>query len=211
MKESTSKEKIFKNIRNALVDKLDERQFDVDFSKSIYTKSEDPLEIQFAKNFTSVNGKFIFCESINEFSENIKLIYNKLKWDNVICLEEEIGKIIPSELKYSPNMQNLKNIDVAITSCEFLVSRLGSVMVSSAQLKSRQLFIYAPIHIVVAYTSQLVYDISDALDGIKNKYQKKLPSLITNITGPSRTADIEKTLILGAHGPREIYVFLIDN
>ncbi|HXC05957.1 MAG TPA: LUD domain-containing protein, partial [Bacteroidia bacterium] len=66
-------------------------------------------------------------------------------------------------------------------------------------------------HIVVAYTSQLVLHLKDALKGIKDKYGAQPPSMITAIAGPSRTADIEKTLVQGAHGPKEIYVMLIDD
>jgi L-lactate dehydrogenase complex protein LldG len=57
----------------------------------------------------------------------------------------------------------------------------------------------------------LVNDLKQALAGIKQKYADNIPSMISVITGPSRTADIEKTLIMGAHGPKEIYVFLIDD
>ena len=39
----------------------------------------------------------------------------------------------------------------------------------------------------------------------------KIPSLVSFITGPSRTADIEKTLVMGMHGPKEVYLFLIDD
>jgi L-lactate dehydrogenase complex protein LldG len=46
---------------------------------------------------------------------------------------------------------------------------------------------------------------------IMQKYDGALPSMISFATGPSRTADIEKTLVLGAHGPKEVYVFLIDD
>jgi len=56
----------------------------------------------------------------------------------------------------------------------------------------------------------LVYDIRDGLVALKEKYQQQLPSLITFATGPSRTADIEKTLVVGVHGPREVYLFLVD-
>jgi len=68
---------------------------------------------------------------------------------------------------------------------------------------------YPPVHIVIAYSDQLVMHVEEGLNGIKNRYEK-LPSFITTITGPSRTADIEKTLIVGVHGPRELYVFLLD-
>jgi L-lactate dehydrogenase complex protein LldG len=48
------------------------------------------------------------------------------------------------------------------------------------------------------------------LQAIKEKYQEQPPSLISFATGPSRTADIEKTLVTGVHGPKEVYVFLVD-
>ncbi len=74
----------------------------------------------------------------------------------------------------------------------------------------RRLMIFPPVHIVIANASQLVTDIKDGLAGIKLKYPSILPSSITLITGPSRTADIEKTLVLGAHGPKELYVFYLE-
>ncbi|HNU15372.1 MAG TPA: LUD domain-containing protein, partial [Chitinophagaceae bacterium] len=43
------------------------------------------------------------------------------------------------------------------------------------------------------------------------KYGNNLPSLITFATGPSRTADIEKTLVVGVHGPKEVYLFLVES
>jgi L-lactate dehydrogenase complex protein LldG len=84
-------------------------------------------------------------------------------------------------------------------------------MVSNANAAGRRLSIYPHQHIVIAYTSQLVLDLKDAFKIIKEKYGNQLPSMISTITGPSRTADIEKTLVLGAHGPKEFYVFLLDD
>ena len=81
---------------------------------------------------------------------------------------------------------------------------------SSAQESGRTVSVYAPIHICFAYMNQLVYDIKDGLQQLKEKYNGKIPSLITFATGPSRTADIEKTLVVGVHGPKEVYCFLIE-
>jgi L-lactate dehydrogenase complex protein LldG len=82
---------------------------------------------------------------------------------------------------------------------------------STGQKSGRTVSVYAPVHICIAYTSQVVYDIKDALQAARDKYGADFPSLLTFATGPSRTADIEKTLVLGAHGPRELYVFLLDD
>jgi L-lactate dehydrogenase complex protein LldG len=60
----------------------------------------------------------------------------------------------------------------------------------------RRLSIYPPVHIVLAYTSQLVLDLKDGFKLLKEKYGTRIPSMITHVTGPSRTADIEKTLVL---------------
>ena len=83
-------------------------------------------------------------------------------------------------------------------------------MMSSAQQSGRTVSVYAPVHICIAYTDQLVYDIKNALAQMKEKYKNNMPSLITLATGPSRTADIEKTLVVGVHGPKEVFCFLIE-
>jgi L-lactate dehydrogenase complex protein LldG len=106
--------------------------------------------------------------------------------------------------------KDMYDIEVGLSLCEALVARTGSTILSSGQDSGRALPVYSPIHITIAYTHQLVWDIKDAIDKLKEKYNQKLPSLVSLTTGPSRTADIEKTLVVGVHGPKEVYVFLIE-
>ena len=82
---------------------------------------------------------------------------------------------------------------------------------STAQQSGRTASVYAPVHICVAYSSQLVSDVKDSLQLMKEKYADNFPSFATFASGPSRTADIEKTLVTGVHGPKEVFCFLIDN
>ena len=112
---------------------------------------------------------------------------------------------------YTDNPTDFDKMQAGISSCEFLVARTGSVIVSSASESGRQMNVFPPIHIVIANSTQLVDYLTDALVELHNKYGNVLPSTITTITGPSRTADIEKTLVLGAHGPKEFIVFLSKN
>ncbi len=102
-------------------------------------------------------------------------------------------------------------MDCAITTCEALISRTGSIVISSKQNSGRSLSAYAPAHVVVAYASQTVPDIKDGLSMVNEQYPDTYPSMVSVVTGPSRTADIEKTLVLGAHGPKELFLFLIDD
>ena len=64
--------------------------------------------------------------------------------------------------------------------------------------------VYPEFHFVHAYTRQLVPDLQDALSGIRERYANGMPSVVSVISGPSRTADIEKTLVMGAHGPKRV-------
>jgi len=106
---------------------------------------------------------------------------------------------------------DLAGCDVSITGCEYLVARTGSIVMSAAQESGRTTSVYAPIHICIAYNNQLLFDIKDALSFLKEKYKDNFPSFITFATGPSRTADIEKTLVTGVHGPKEVYCFLVED
>lgn len=209
---TTSKEKILKQIRKALIQKSAYEVPDVNMVSEIFTSSEEPLEIQFAQNFIALNGKFIFCENESEFIENIDFISKDNKWENLFCLEPSIKELLSKgNINFSDKEDDFLDTNIGFTLCESLVARTGSIVITSRQASGRRLPIYANIHIVLAYTSQLVYNIGDALKGVDKKYAGKTPSMITTISGPSRTADIEKTLVQGAHGPKEVYVFLIDD
>lgn len=212
MEESTSKEKILKKIRKALIHKSEVDFGAVDFDSEIYTASDDSPEVLFAQRLTALNGKFAFCENDSDLVSTISSLIKENKWDNIFCLEESIKTILKKGgISFSDKESDFINTNVGVTGCEFLVARTGSVIISSKQSSGRRLPAYSNYHIVIAYTDQLVYNIKDALKGLKTKYGKNFPSLISTITGPSRTADIEKTLVQGAHGPKEIYVFLIDS
>jgi L-lactate dehydrogenase complex protein LldG len=209
---TTSKEKILKKIRKALIHKSLQEIGDVNTESDIFVNSEEPLEVQFAQNFVNVNGKFVFCENENEFLENFAGIIRDNNWEQLFCLEPVIqGLLKKAGISFLDQEQELKDANIGITFCECLIARTGSIVISSKQASGRRLPIYANFHIVIAYTSQLLLHVKDALKYIREKYNNQLPSMISTITGPSRTADIEKTLVQGAHGPKEIFVFLIDD
>jgi len=100
--------------------------------------------------------------------------------------------------------------DACITDCEALIARTGSFLMSSRQMLGRVSSVFYPVHIVVAYKKDIVYDIEDGLSFIQEKYPQQLPSMISLQTGPSRTADIEKTLVTGVHGPKEVFCFFVN-
>lgn len=212
MDETTSREKVLKKVRNALISKNENPYSSIDIDSSVYKKIEDTPDITFAQEFTKVSGKFVYCENESELKDNLATLINENKWNNVFCREPEIRKVLKEAgIPFKSDEDDFLTMDAGITYCEFLIARLGSIMISSKQVSGRRLNVFPEHHIVIASTSQIVPDIKDALAGMKERYGKNLPSLVSVITGPSRTADIEKTLVMGAHGPKELYLFLIDN
>ena len=177
---------------------------------SVFHPSRQDLEIEFAEQFTKLLGKFVFCEDHAELVTQLNALVVSQGLKKIFCREEKLRETLKANAFDGFSNVELGDSDAAITTCEALVARTGSIILSSAGRSGRTVSVYTPIHICVAYSDQLVYDIRDGLLGLKEKYGQQLPSLMTLATGPSRTADIEKTLVVGVHGPKEVYLFLVD-
>jgi L-lactate dehydrogenase complex protein LldG len=211
MNVSASKENILKKIRKALSISTPLPFPNSEGNNSLFQPAQQELEIEFAQQCTKLQGKFIFCLNTNELGIQLNSLIQHNKWTKIFCCEDKLVAMLQDELQVACPHNDLASSDASITSCEYLIARTGTIVLSAAQESGRTVSVYSPIHICIAYADQLVYDIRDALQLLKEKYQHQLPSLITLATGPSRTADIEKTLVVGVHGPKEVYVFLVDS
>lgn len=94
-----------------------------------------------------------------------------------------------------------------VTLAEALIAQTGSILVSAA-CGGRGASVVAPCHIVYASVAQLVPDLATALRGVAQQGTLDRNSFACVISGSSRTADIEKILVQGAHGPRRLVVIL---
>jgi L-lactate dehydrogenase complex protein LldG len=212
MSSQQSKENILQKIRQALATPTEKVVPKPDFSTSIYTSTQEETSVLFAETFIKTKGDFIYCEDDQQFIDKLSVLLVKKNIHELYAWESPLKKLLQeNSVSFKSDDTKFLGAEAGLTLCECLIARTGSIVVSSKQVAGRRLGIYPPVHIVVAYTSQLVTDIIDALKFMENKYGQKMPSMINMITGPSRTADIEKTLVLGAHGPRELLLFLIED
>lgn len=210
MNETTSKEKLLKKIRKALLEKRDNPYPNLE-DAPLYPQTDEMPEVIFAEELIKVGGNFVFCEDEIHLIENIILLAEEKKWRKIYCWEPSLQELLNKYgYPFYETDKDFEMAEVGLTLCESLIARNGSVLISNGNAAGRRLSIYPHVHIVIAYTSQLVMDLKDAFQLLKNKYGNNLPTMISNVTGPSRTADIEKTLVLGAHGPKEFYVFLLE-
>ena len=206
MSESVAKTNILKKIKQALAQPTPLPFPKAEGVENFLQPLQQDLMVEFAEQFTMLQGKFLFCADRTELLQQFNKLCYQNQWTKLYCVEDEWC----SQLQQKEWHSDISTADASITGCEVLVARTGSMVLSSTA-NSRVPSVYAPVHICIAYASQLVYDIKDALVLVKNKYQNSFPSLISFATGPSRTADIEKTLVVGVHGPKEVYCFLVDD
>jgi len=202
---------MLKKIRHALLQKR-EHPYPNFEDMPLHAEESDPIDVLFAQRLTAVAGHFIYCEDEVALIEGLLLLAEQEKLRRMYAWEPSIQQLLDRyEFPFFRTEKDFAEAEAGITACEALIARSGSILISNGNAAGRRLTIYPHVHVVVAYASQLVMDIKDGLDFVQQRYGENLPSLISVISGPSRTADIEKTLVLGAHGPKKLYVFLLED
>ena len=97
--------------------------------------------------------------------------------------------------------------DIGISGVEFGVAETGSVCLDAYSIESRLVSTLPPIHVVFMNSNNVVPDIAAAFDIFSQVFERGYISLIT---GPSRTADIERVLTIGVHGPSRFVIIAVD-
>lgn len=210
---NSSRDNILAGIKSALTHLPEAFPTKPDMQEAIYASDpdKDPA-IVFAENFTDRKGVFYYSQSLDELKTQLSGYLLEKGFRHIHIWEPELAKELQSlGIPFSVRDTMFSQVQCGITLCECLIARTGSLFMSSKQLAGRRLSIFPPVHVVVASTSQLLPDIKDGFEFLQKKYGNQLPSMISLVTGASRTADIEKTLVLGAHGPKELVLFLVDD
>ena len=215
-KTSKARENILRKIRLALQEETLPMPFpevDKQTTSSFFRHAtEETQEENFAAEFTKSGGHFVFCNTQDDLLQNLQLLAESRNWTEVLCAHKPLFSfLVNNKLSFVREFNpSHDQAEACITDCEVAVARTGSLMFSSKQNHGRVAPVYFPVHIVVLQPHQIVPDIGDALKFMKQKYNDNLPSMINLNTGPSRTADIEKTLVTGVHGPKEVFCFFLN-
>ncbi|MGI9177999.1 MAG: LutC/YkgG family protein [Pirellulales bacterium] len=146
----------------------------------------------------------------------VKALANEKHWRRVAWHAHPAVESVAAELGCETcrvdaafDKNTLETCDAGITACEAAVAQTGSILVSSATCGGRGLSILPHAHVVIVMLDQIVGTLGDALDLARTRHAGRMPSMLSFITGPSRTGDIERILVLGAHGPKELFVILV--
>ena len=178
----------------------------------IFFPMSDPLE-EFEKQCGINNTEFLSTTSVDASAAAIAEIISALPPGPIFLQDAPIIRRLAATLSNGRKVQwstegiPAEESQATITLAETLVAATGSVFVSSA-CGGRGAAVVAPIHIVLAFTDQLVPDLETAFARLRQQGTPDQNSMMVLITGSSRTADIEKILVMGAHGPRRFVVAL---
>ena len=123
----------------------------------------------------------------------------------------ELTRDLPvEELQVCPPVSELFNYDVGITMAQAAIAETGTLVLESEKERHRLVSLLPPVHVAIVRSDDICLTIGDALKHLRGR-ESAMSRAITFITGPSRTADIELTLTVGVHGPKELYVIMLDN
>ncbi|MFO7722207.1 MAG: LUD domain-containing protein [Bacteroidales bacterium] len=212
MKDATAKERVLKNIRNALIQKNENPYFSVNLDESPYAPVDPVTEVAFAEALRKVGGEFIYCSDERDMLIQLKGLFQEQEWQEVYVLNPSLAALLEAaNITVVTDPNALGPMKVGLSFCESLVARLGTVVMSAVATDGRRMIVHPEIQLIIAYASQVFADLKDAIEDLSIRYGDSMPSMVTFVTGPSRTADIEKTLVMGAHGPKQLFVFMIDD
>jgi L-lactate dehydrogenase complex protein LldG len=190
-----------------------DKDFFIDFPGS----SDNLIDI-FKKQLNELSGELYLVNSKEEAISILEILLEQVEpaqcKAHKFPLIEELIKLSPEMKSYLTYIDDIEisspeyaKFEVGISSADFLIARTGSILIRALTAGGRRLSVLPPIHIVIAEEKQMVASLDTVLHFL-NLNQDDW-GYATIISGPSRTADIEKQLVLGAHGPKRLIVILI--
>lgn len=182
---------------------------------TVGTSTEEQFAL-FAKNASDLKATFKLVQDEAELTTELKGLAAAENWQRAATHNSSVAQASARALGLPTlvtsdgyDKHELEKCDVGISECDALIAQTGTVLVTSRSAGGRALSCLPPHHVVIARREQLVPDLPAALALVKQKYAGNFPSMISFITGPSRTGDIERILVLGAHGPKKLTIFCL--
>ncbi len=167
------------------------------------------LDDSFVHNFINKGGKFLYCTSIDEVSNNLKQILQENNWNKITCTDFDLLKITD---KLDINIQKHSSESIPFfTSCEHLIANKGDILFSSNQLGSNKLSSHSKHFIVYATTSQLVKNMGEGLMGIKTHFSGNIPANISSTTNYKIDVEDDSFLTYGNSNSKNLYLLIFED
>ena len=219
----TTQESMLKKIREAVNDLADKGPA-LPPTPEVWTVANLSLEEQanrFRTNLEAVAGEVVFCKDLAETIEQVTALLHEVGAKRLAALDRPLSRQVAErlqerELVFAPpnateaSAESLAVLDAAIVSPELLLADTGSCLFAAPTPFDRLATYITPLSIIIASRSMLREHLPQAWTELKPRLEVDRTGEFVIVTGPSRTADIEKILILGVHGPKRLVVFLLE-
>lgn len=117
----------------------------------------------------------------------------------------------PPDAQRATFRQKMLDADIGVTGVAYAVAETGSVAITAGNGVSRLISLLPPVHVAVVLPSQILPSLDELFTMLRGDFLERGSLDYANIiSGPSRSADIDQTLIQGMHGPREVYMVIVD-
>ena len=168
-----------------------------------------PIDERFTINFKANGGKFLYCENMKEINDSLNDILNENKWTdkNVYVLDDRLKDLF-KDFDFNCTKKASEGT-YFLSTCEYLISDDGSLLISSNQIAEKKLKDLPPNFIIYATTSQFVENIGEGLRGIKGKNRDKIPTNITTIKH-FKTLE-EKDFLTYGSSSKNLYLLLLED
>jgi L-lactate dehydrogenase complex protein LldG len=164
---------------------------------------DDPLR-QFSETLQAVGGQAIAVRDMAEINARLQAIPAYAEARHVCSLVDGVGRS-DVDLQAVEDPHRLEDVDFFIARGEFAVAENAAVWTTDAQTRHRVLYFLTQHLALVVPADQIV----DNLHLAYRRLQFTEPRFGLFLSGPSKTADIEQSLVIGAHGARSLTVFLV--
>ena len=188
--------------KSSLLDRLDER------NRHALPVVEGDLVLFMKKKMQAVLMDVVEVDSRQRVAAAVEQYLEEKKVEPVITISPSVDDIEWSENIHVNHRIVDKDDKVSVTSCYAAIAETGSIVVVSSRLTPVNHNFLPDIHIVIVEENQIVRNIEDIWLRMRQENQS-IPRFACLITGPSRTADIEQTIEIGAHGPVHMLAVLV--
>ena len=224
---SGAREAILKSIRShlALSRNLDAREEEIKprtemvlgLVSTALTEATSIVDL-FKTSLEAVDGRCQIVHDDSELLHAITEIMRNLRQTKLSSLRvavsdsSEVRRLVGlieldlDEVAVTPSAADVFNFDIGISGAQAGIAETGTLLLDSSRERHRLVSLVPPVHIAILDAAKIVATLSEALSLMRKGEQ--VSPIVTLVTGPSRTADIELTLAIGVHGPQELYVVI---
>lgn len=223
----TARDEILARIKNALGrdDRPPSPQTKEAAARPSSYRNEEELSKRFEAELTRIGGRFCIARTADEvcdYIENLasmKQAKTVVGWNAPVISETGISERLErSGVEFMPDddrqsgaefIDKAINAGMGITAVDYALADTGTLVLITGAGRARSVSLLPPVHVAILKPRQIISGLGELIPLLNGDAGRELPGAVVFITGPSRTADIELTLVVGVHGPQELHVILL--